>query len=271
MKNLPAKLYKYYEVNDFLPKILSGDSLKFSCLFDFNDPFEGRYCYQIQSGKEGDKFVREEVGKMHSNPSARILEQQRIKRKFAKPVSSDSWADDVLRRIGIFCLREACDDILMWSHYANQHKGICIGFDTSYPMFKLAWDVNYQEEFPVIVRPADSVDVLLKKTVQTKAACWAYEKEWRIIKRTLTDAERGYYKQKYADLAEEDMCQLIEQDGPGIYSFPKKAISVIYLGVRIEQSEREYVMRSIKEANLSIPVYQARRKLKEYGIEFFPA
>lgn len=30
--------------------------------------------------------------------------------------------------LGILCLSEKCDIPLMWSHYADEHKGIVIGF-----------------------------------------------------------------------------------------------------------------------------------------------
>ena len=33
--------------------------------------------------------------------------------------------------LGVLCL-SACDNsILMWSHYADEHKGFCIGFNNS--------------------------------------------------------------------------------------------------------------------------------------------
>ena len=34
------------------------------------------------------------------------------------------------RRFGVCALGERADSILMWSHYADEHAGICIEFDT---------------------------------------------------------------------------------------------------------------------------------------------
>lgn len=39
------------------------------------------------------------------------------------------------------------------------------------------------------------------------------------------------------------MQQLVDQMGPGNYSFAKEAITEIYLGARIEKANREYVIR----------------------------
>ena len=30
----------------------------------------------------------------------------------------------------VFCLSELDDSVLMWSHYADQHQGVVLGFDT---------------------------------------------------------------------------------------------------------------------------------------------
>ena len=36
---------------------------------------------------------------------------------------------------GVCCLSEKHDDVLMWSHYSNGHKGFCLKFETSYEPF----------------------------------------------------------------------------------------------------------------------------------------
>lgn len=155
----------------------------------------------------------------------------------------------------------------MWSHYANEHKGVCIGFDTGKSLFRLAWKVTCQDEFPIVRRPTDSDEILLNKTLLTKAACWSYEKEWRIIKRTLTEIEKSYRLQK-ENLSEEEVQLLINERGPGCYSFPKEAITEIYLGARIEKEQREKVIQSVKDANLNIQIYEAQRNPKKYCLEF---
>ncbi|MDO8342658.1 MAG: DUF2971 domain-containing protein [Cellvibrio sp.] len=267
----PSKLYKYYEIKDFLPKILNGESLKFSCPFDFNDPFESRYCYQIDDSKDGGRFIHEKVKRHISNPSKRITESQRIKNRFKAPRSleDDDVFNEVIRQVGVFCLSEVNDSILMWSHYANEHKGICIGFDTGKSMFQLAWQVKYQEEFPIILRPKDNEEILLNKSLLTKAGCWSYEKEWRIIKRTLTLEEKNHSLRR-GDLSDEDIRQLTNGRGPGDYSFPKEAIKEIYLGARIEAEQRIKVIQYVRDANLNIPVYEARRNSHSYSLGFDP-
>lgn len=79
------------------------------------------------------------------------------------------------------------DNILMWSHYADQHKGFCIEFnrspDNDLGNIKMTQPVKYYYDYPD-VNPLDSdgnIDESIhKKMLFSKAKDWAYEKEWRL-------------------------------------------------------------------------------------------
>ena len=105
-----------------------------------------------------------------------------------------------LERIGVISLTETPRNLLMWSHYANQHKGICIGYkadflddklNTHHPSLPVAYHplkVNYDN-----VRHDPYTDVfslsdesllrkeVILKTLLTKGNDWIYEKEHRCI------------------------------------------------------------------------------------------
>ena len=53
-----------------------------------------------------------------------------------------------ITNMGVFCLSERCDSILMWSHYADCHKGVCIGFDTTYFKQPHIQKIRYNSEYP---------------------------------------------------------------------------------------------------------------------------
>jgi len=85
------------------------------------------------------------------------------------------------------CFTECHDNILMWSHYAQNHEGICIEYDfNSLPIPSLIVDrlspVKYTDKL------FNKDDYLLKDPINiatlaslSKYECWSYEKEWRII------------------------------------------------------------------------------------------
>lgn len=75
----------------------------------------------------------------------------------------------ILEETGVFCLSEIPDHILMWSHYADSHTGICIKFEaTSHTQFfGLAQRVCYQTTYPILNIIKDSQDDILKKALLT--------------------------------------------------------------------------------------------------------
>ena len=52
------------------------------------------------------------------------------------------------QQVGILCLTEVPDSLLMWAHYADSHKGFLVGFNTTHTFFtnmKVLEPVIYSE------------------------------------------------------------------------------------------------------------------------------
>src|SRR5271154_5959350 len=43
----------------------------------------------------------------------------------------DQFKAKMALKFGVLCFNEKWDDILHWSHYADRHRGACLGFDVS--------------------------------------------------------------------------------------------------------------------------------------------
>lgn len=95
-------------------------------------------------------------------------------------------------RIGISCFSVNPKNILMWSHYANSHKGIVYKFDTNLfndnkdkKFINKAIKVNYSKNNGyellnyAIVDNEDSKQYVYE--LITKAKDWEYEQEYRYI------------------------------------------------------------------------------------------
>ena len=175
---------------------------------------------------------------------------------------------NILASVGVSCFSAVRDDILMWSHYAAQHTGVCIGFDTRRHIFQTAWEVSYQDDLPTIYRPQDDEETMLQKSLMTKSSHWRYEREWRIVRRTMTDSERLVMHQKYGKLSAEAAYVLLHQVGPGFYSFPKEAITEISLGVKMPPAKRKMVIEWVQAAGLKVPIYHADLARFKYQLEF---
>ena len=93
------------------------------------------------------------------------------------------------------CFSETRDNILMWSHYANKHDGICVAYDfkKSLELQTLALPIKYDNNRPIIsekeitftgdnwVINNENLTKLLIDSFLTKSESWKYENEWRVL------------------------------------------------------------------------------------------
>lgn len=109
----------------------------------------------------------------------------------------------------VVCFSERVDSILMWSHYADNHKGFALGYDLR-PYLQLNSDnlglfpVVYSEkrydasEFlywllcGLLKLPAHNQDIMSSiKLLLYKSLDWSYEQEWRLINSVQKDLFTG--------------------------------------------------------------------------------
>ena len=83
---------------------------------------------------------------------------------------------------GLLCFSRNWDILLLWSHYAASHTGLCLGFDISdHTEDSVYMDVHYQ---PNLLKICDVKDVnfdLANRLLRIKHESWSYEQEVRIF------------------------------------------------------------------------------------------
>lgn len=98
-------------------------------------------------------------------------------------------------RLGVFCLSEVCDSLLMWSHYTTGHTGFCVEYSINWRRLQsqassglVLAPVTYSSALPLTSLRAffeTNSDVvasrMLLSLALTKAIEWSYEREWRIL------------------------------------------------------------------------------------------
>ena len=107
-------LYKYYSSSFDIKNHLESPAIKLAHVKSFNDPFETQIS-DIHAEKLADMIIQ----------SSNTIDEV-TKRNFVhsyKLISS---------LFGVVSLTETHRNILMWSHYASSHKGICVGYDIDF-------------------------------------------------------------------------------------------------------------------------------------------
>lgn len=93
-------------------------------------------------------------------------------------------------KTGVLCLSSKFDSPLMWSHYASQHRGICIEYDMTDVKDDKVHKVVYGGSRLIVTseinewlyNPSNS-SRLKQVCLLTKSEEWRYESEWRIFSR----------------------------------------------------------------------------------------
>lgn len=92
-----------------------------------------------------------------------------------------NWKEESHSAMGLLCFAGDWSEPVMWSHYGEKHKGICLGFNVCRSMVQ---QVSYQDErILAALGPTPIPDELSEELQQqllcTKSGGWRYEEEHR--------------------------------------------------------------------------------------------
>jgi hypothetical protein len=163
------RVYHYLPAEHALSNIALG-RIKISILSDLNDPFE---LLAVNTG---------------SKPGLRIAVAN-----MKKSISASS---------GMLCFSRTWHNPVMWSHYADRHRGVCLGFDIP---DGLGQDINYADKRILAEIGNDqeftATGALANKLLFTKYAHWQYEQEHRVfVELDRSAAEGGLYFYDFREL-----------------------------------------------------------------------
>lgn len=282
-------LYKYFPESRF--SFFFNPMLRFSPIKELNDPFECKSSFKyacsqelldayIQYKKSGESPFKTDKKKhffQRSFPEEIFVEfdglwdaqdivasEQKIREmneilaeKFGKKNDNQHYIDS----IGVLSLSQNNNNPTMWAHYASNHTGFVIGFDTKHHFFDD--DVEYEHEevspgeyasFPVAINKIAPTPVIYRDQwseeyalslgplgsywdfTDKKSSSWKYEEEWRVI---------VYDVQEYND-----------HGVLGLVNCPIEAIKSVYLGLSVSDRLKD-VAKKFRQNNPSIEVSQA--------------
>jgi hypothetical protein len=140
----------------------------------------------------------------------------------------------------------------MWSHYAHNHTGLVLGFDTSQPPFSQipndCWlTVKYSDKKPNYIYSRKEREFRRKMfaVAGTKASDWSYEKEIRIV-----FADTSIREGRFLSLTPE-------------------SIAAVYCGCRISEADKTAVRAALKSSQLRhVELWLGTEDKSEYALRF---
>lgn len=284
--------YKYATFNN-AKNILSNLQVYCSSPLLFNDPFDTQF--DINFGFDLNQlisplseeftemvFAKEEPQFVKTTPVSVTIKHLRTIRHKLKPdeLKKETYQDleegiknykkkldeinqawlEYVRCMRVFCVSEIHDDLLMWAHYAEQHKGVvlklkCIpGLDT---FLCAARPIIYSPTIPILATMKDFIknltgqleidyNNLYSNLAYTKSDHWDYEKEWRYVVIRPTIKNNLY-----------DMNRLHPEE-----------IDTIYLGCRMSKQNRDEILELLTGKLKHVKVSIASRSKTRFSLDF---
>ena len=237
----PRFVYKYRisdsVQNPYFDSIITNNALMFSSPKPFNDPFD---C-QLQPvtfpmASEVKEFLDKVLPLAPQN-----LKDNLLINAMANPDKFSKIIEDAINfdEKGVLCLSQEPDNILLWSHYADNHKGVCLEFDILEDLgfFSIPLKVIYEEIYPIYNHMTESNQIVMK-LIKTKYDLWKYEKEIRIFKQEKK-----------------------------LYNFNKKALTKIIFGCNTPQVEVDRIKRLADTSGYKHMTYsKAEKQIGVYGL-----
>jgi len=189
-------LYQYQELKDEYLGTIYDKKLFLSNPNNFNDPFDCWGAIDINAvlQLESEELARFlfKFGKGNYSVNSILEVNKNAPKQLQQLISGfDKHMNKVIGEyLNCSCFTSSWDNELMWSHYADKHRGICVGFDISnwksFEGYQFG-PVQYKNQKPINLLELFNNDLskFTQKTahqlILTKNPDWHYEKEWRLV------------------------------------------------------------------------------------------
>ncbi|MHB9141951.1 MAG: DUF2971 domain-containing protein [Paludibacter sp.] len=275
-------VYKFRDCeNEFHRRMLLENEIYFASPRSFNDPFDCHIDYNFSNltYAEREDYINDQILFLKEESLLDVdLTEEGARKKlediFRDPIKLHSMQDEynkenfdtLNKNIGVFsCCQSTVSDkgwqnILLWSHYANGHKGFCVGFNKEKlcNMFTRGEIVesDYPKLKPIVAlrRDIDEMMTSFRTEISHKSKVWAYEKEFRFVKiNTANSFEIGLtYKDRTVKLP----LGIIEEVTMGLETdeWQKNAIKNICRskGIKLFQAEKKQFEFSITRKEIDL-------------------
>ncbi|WP_420418281.1 DUF2971 domain-containing protein [Pacificispira sp.] len=300
MSGCPKAIYKYMSAYGF-ERTIQGRSLKLSRPRDFNDPFDirvdrltnldtkellvavGKEIRRIvtspftpanlRDGPFKDKLIfmnfwYKNLDGMAKKQFFRNLTEDRIEKIYDLGLlekDTEEFIEIMMQRLensGIFCSSTETKDLLMWSHYADSHKGFLLEITPSLEedsALLASKPVSYSEFRPTIystpeefislslmIPREEAVQIVMNRLVYTKGLSWAYEKEYRLWIPDYVPKESAF----------------------STISIRENEISKIIIGCRCDLENNIETLRMAKEQHSKVRIFKSHVSTYDYDLTY---
>jgi hypothetical protein len=265
--DLPSgRVYRYrpYQSGlDELRHLLTAGEIRLSNPRRFNDPWDGRPLFDARPDDpakriaivtisrsldhDGETWPAEKLEAEAKQISAIAINAAKFDAEAAR--LSDRMQEQLHGRFRLLCLSARPDVQLMWSHYADAHRGICLIFDARNPVIGNARKVSYPETYPELAEGGHP-DEILMQSLLNKAAYWKYEHEYRVVACRHPELAAG----------------LIPCDSASYVQPGAAALVGVIVGCRTPEPDRPQLEAMLEVAAHPVELHRAKPNHRDFGL-----
>lgn len=251
---IPKTIYKYRDwKNEFHRNVILKQEMFVPSPEDFNDPFDCKIPVAYDMLLEDKELARTFLRRMADKNYIHLQEsekndwvEQNLSSTKDNPIEiiskmNDKSINDLQGIVGVLSLTAVPDNVLMWAHYANNHQGFCVGFDSPllFKEFGVGSEIIYSENYPRLSPLTDTLD-MMREMLYTKADYWDYEIEYRITKMNFANK---------------------------IIKMPIQTIKEVIIGYKMSKSDKEDLVKIVKEFLPHVDVLMTSPKRNSFELE----
>lgn len=202
-------LYKFRSFNEYTLSMLCQSEMYFADPASFNDPLDCRPTLtQDISRPDLERLALEMLTRLHDEAHARKeIQHNRFMAKAPNYEGDEpadvalayehllirdvqSCLDELVKGKGVCSLSSTWKSPLLWSHYAHEHKGLCIEYEVANTREGVLKPVNYDNNRAIAISTLfewlisenlEAEEEVLNSYFYSKAPDWEYESEWRLV------------------------------------------------------------------------------------------
>jgi hypothetical protein len=285
--------FKYFKA-DTLKLVLQSHRLKWSAPTLFNDPFDHQAT--LKFGFSEGQFVAELARVLeqivYGDPPPELVRRTQLGVRYASlrgtPIARDrdrflNLVAEAAATVGlrlanyrsqfnellvqqlahsrVFCITEAHDNVVMWSHYADEHRGAVLKLncvDEIDDNLLAAKSVTYTNEFPSFVTVEEWVghlagtffldySTLFWESAYLKHSDWSYEREWRVHIPLMPYEDPG--------------------DGTSLYEKDVRCFGAMYFGCRMTNENKQELLGLRDREFPDMPVFEMVKAKEAFELE----
>jgi hypothetical protein len=182
----------------------------------------------------------------------------------------DGIRDGIKDKLKLACYSASCDNILLWTHYASNHEGVCLGFK-KHKKGKLLGlifngvEINTKNHKPLmIVHPLKKVKYT-NKMLQVPWFVHENEKFIEIIMKAITRKSTQWkYEEEYRAL----FVSSFLGKGASRVIFPKQELKEVIFGVRTSEQDKKEIKQLLEDSGFSdIDILQVSPSRNRFVLE----